>query len=116
MIYAAGEGHTAIVRLLLGKGVDPNQAYDNGLTALMWAAGYGRDETVRALLEAGARADVRDNRGKTAADIARERQLPGNGQTARGGEPQLAAVACGGSRRAPARYGAAGRRRRRGHA
>ena len=38
----------------------------------MWAAGYGKNGAVKALLEAGARADMRDNRGKTALDIARE--------------------------------------------
>ena len=72
MVYAAGEGHTDIVKLLLDAGVDPNEVYANDLTALMWAAGYGKTETVRALLKAGARADMRDNRGKTALDIARE--------------------------------------------
>jgi len=40
----------------------------------MWAAGYGRIETVTALLAAGARADLKDDRGKTAADIAREQK------------------------------------------
>jgi len=72
MVYAAGEGHTAIVRQLLARGVDANRAYDSDLTALMWAAGYGKTETVRALLDAGADPSKRDNRGKTAADIARE--------------------------------------------
>jgi ankyrin repeat protein len=38
----------------------------------MWAAGYGRNDVVKALLESGARTDLRDNRGKSAADIARE--------------------------------------------
>ncbi len=57
MTYAAGEGHTEIVQMLLAKGVDPNAVYDNDLTALMWAAGYGRTATVKALLDAGARAD-----------------------------------------------------------
>ena len=38
----------------------------------MWAAGFGKTGTVKALLDAGARADLRDNRGKTAADMARE--------------------------------------------
>jgi ankyrin repeat protein len=42
----------------------------------MWAAGYGRTETVRALLSAGARAELRDDRGKTALDIAREGNFP----------------------------------------
>jgi hypothetical protein len=38
----------------------------------MWAAGYGHSDTVRALLDAGARADFKDDRGKSALDIARE--------------------------------------------
>jgi ankyrin repeat protein len=60
------------VRALLAHGVDPNAVYRNDLTALMWAAGYGHEEVIRTLLAAGARADMRDNRGKTAADIARD--------------------------------------------
>jgi ankyrin repeat protein len=46
--------------------------YRNDLTALMWAAGYGHAETVRALITAGARIDLVDNRGKSALDMARE--------------------------------------------
>jgi ankyrin repeat protein len=42
----------------------------------MWAAGYGHSDTVRALLVAGARADVKDDRGKTALDIARDGNFP----------------------------------------
>jgi hypothetical protein len=38
----------------------------------MWAAGYGRTAAAKALLEAGARTDMKDNRGKTAADMARD--------------------------------------------
>ncbi len=71
MTYAAGTGHTEIVMLLMAKGVDPNALYNNDLTALMWAAGYGKTATVKALLAAGANPRLRDNRGKTAADIAR---------------------------------------------
>ncbi len=72
MTYAAGQGHGAIVAALLAHGVDANATYANQLTALMWAAGYGRDEVVKVLLAAGARTEPRDDRGKTAADIARE--------------------------------------------
>ena len=38
----------------------------------MWAAGYGKTDTARALLTAGADPARKDNRGKTAADIARD--------------------------------------------
>ena len=38
----------------------------------MWAAGYGRVETLRLLLDKGANARLRDNRGKTAFEIASE--------------------------------------------
>jgi ankyrin repeat protein len=38
----------------------------------MWAAGYGHADTARALIEAGARVDAVDNRGKSALDMARE--------------------------------------------
>jgi ankyrin repeat protein len=72
MIYGAGAGSTEIVVMLLGKGVDPNAIYQNDLTALMWAAGFGKTETVKALLAAGANPKLRDNRGKTAADMARD--------------------------------------------
>jgi uncharacterized protein len=61
------------VKQLLAKGVDANAVYRNDLTALMWAAGYGNNDAVKVLLDAGARVDLKDNRGKTAADIARER-------------------------------------------
>ena len=44
-----------IVLLLLRSGVDANALYAHDLTALMWAAGYGKTDTVEALLAAGAR-------------------------------------------------------------
>jgi hypothetical protein len=36
----------------------------------MWAAGYGKADTVRLLLEKGADPNLKDNRGKTARQIA----------------------------------------------
>ena len=75
MIYAAGEGRTGVVTLLLANGIDPNAVYHNDLTALMWAAGFGKTDTVRALLAAGANPKLKDSRGKTAADIAREEKF-----------------------------------------
>ena len=72
MTYAAGQGQTDIVVLLLQAGVDVNAVYAHDLTALMWAAGYGKTDTVKALLAAGAKPTLKDDRGKTALDIARE--------------------------------------------
>ncbi|MGI4848815.1 MAG: ankyrin repeat domain-containing protein, partial [Janthinobacterium lividum] len=45
---------------------------DNQETLLMWAAGYGSSATVVLLLQHGAQPALRDNRGKTAQDMARE--------------------------------------------
>jgi len=72
MIYAAGAGSTEIVELLLARGVNPNAVYNNDLTALMWAAGFGKTATVKVLLAAGAKPQMKDNRGKAAADMARD--------------------------------------------
>jgi ankyrin repeat protein len=38
----------------------------------MWAAGGGKAETVKVLLAAGARTGIKDDRGLTALDMARE--------------------------------------------
>ena len=46
----------------------------------MWAAGYGRTQTVTALLAAGADTMLKDNRGKTAEVIAAEN---GQGEVAK---------------------------------
>jgi len=78
IVYAAGHGYAPVVALLLKAGVDPNRRYAHGLTALMWAAGYDAsagvddvDATIRTLIEHGASPGLKDDRGKTAADIAR---------------------------------------------
>jgi hypothetical protein len=44
--------------------VDVNRQYRNDLTALMWAAGYGKADTVRLLLENGADPNLKDNAAK----------------------------------------------------
>jgi len=49
-----------------------NRQYHNDLPALMWEAGYGRMETLRLLLDKGADPQLRDNRGKTALQMASE--------------------------------------------
>jgi ankyrin repeat protein len=78
IVYAAGHGYAPVIALLLQSGVDVNRRYAHGLTALMWAAGHDEsagvddvDATIKTLIEHGAALDLRDDRGKTAADIAR---------------------------------------------
>jgi uncharacterized protein len=77
--YAAGRAYAAVAEVLIAAGVDVNRRYAHGLTALMWAAGHdasaGVDDvaaTLKALIDHGAALDLKDDRGKTAADIARE--------------------------------------------
>ena len=79
VVYAAGRGYAPVVDLLIASGVDVNRRYDHGLTALMWAAGHdasaGADDveaTIKTLIAHGAALDAKDDRGKTAADIARD--------------------------------------------
>ena len=72
VICAAGQGHARVLALLLDSGVPVDAAYENRLTALMWAAGQGQGDAVDLLLARGAAIDLRDDRGKTAADIAQE--------------------------------------------
>lgn len=76
MVYAAGTGQTAIVSMLLAKGIAPNTAYQNGLTALMWAGANGHLATAQTLLDHGADPDLVDNRGKTVLQMADENGHP----------------------------------------
>lgn len=66
-------GHAEIVRLLTQgtsvPGLDVQGAY-NGLSALHDAVWQGHLEVVRALLDAGARLDLRDHTGATPHDLA----------------------------------------------
>ena len=78
MVYAAGRAYAPIVGRLIEAGVDVNRRYGHGLTALMWAAGHDAgagvedvDAALKLLIERGAQRALTDDRGKTAADIAR---------------------------------------------
>jgi ankyrin repeat protein len=60
---AVSGNYADIVRLLLGKGANPNRRDANGSSPLMWATG---PDVVRALLDAGAAIEARDPKGQTA--------------------------------------------------
>jgi len=59
----SGEG----IKLLLDNGADVNDRSENGITALMMAAAYGRKDMVELLLAKGADSALKDKEGKTAA-------------------------------------------------
>ena len=59
LIYAAGNGHEGVVKILLGRrDVNPNKPGDPGDTPLHWAARNGHEGVVKMLLE---RDDVNHN-------------------------------------------------------
>lgn len=61
------------VRLLLARGADPDiQENENGQTALMMAVRNRNPELVKLLVSAGANAELVNNAGKSAKDLALE--------------------------------------------
>jgi ankyrin repeat protein len=66
LAYAALQGNTEIVRLLLSKGADANRADKYGQTPLMLAAWKGDLESVNLLLNRHADLTAIDNSGRTA--------------------------------------------------
>jgi ankyrin repeat protein len=72
LVYAAGMGHSTVVERLLQAGAPIDQVPVDALTPLMWAAGQGHAETVKLLLTKGANKLLKDERGLTAMDMAKE--------------------------------------------
>jgi ankyrin repeat protein len=59
------------VKICLDKGVDINAATEKTLnTALHAAAGQGTDDIVQFLADPGAKLELKDNKGRTARDVA----------------------------------------------
>jgi ankyrin repeat protein len=79
IVYAAARAKLDIVKRLLGRNIDVNARYQHQLTLLMWASGADEKvseadatKVVQYLVDAGARIDDRDARGRTALMIAAE--------------------------------------------
>ena len=56
---AAGNGHRAVVKLLLEKGAESKDRY--GRTLLLWTAARGHEGVVKLLLEEGVELESKDN-------------------------------------------------------
>jgi ankyrin repeat protein len=63
LMWAAAEGHTAVVQALVAAGAGPGARSSAGYTALMFAARQGHLDTVRALVDAGADPNVASKDG-----------------------------------------------------
>jgi uncharacterized protein len=57
-MYAAREGHMAIVQFLIEKGSSLNMQNLAGDTAMIWAACNGHKDIVKLLLDKGAEASI----------------------------------------------------------
>ncbi|HHK74259.1 MAG TPA: ankyrin repeat domain-containing protein, partial [Rhizobiales bacterium] len=66
----AAKKHVALAHAFLEKGANINAVDKDGGTALHWAVGGNKPDTVRLLLERGAKPDPVDSRGQTPLDIA----------------------------------------------
>ena len=78
LMCAVFNGHKDVVRLLLGKGAQPNvregttQGY-TGCTPLHYAATFGHKEIAQMLLDAGANINRTDKDGRTPLKCATEK-------------------------------------------
>lgn len=71
LMHAAYKGKLDMCRLLLRHGADVNcHQHEHGYTALMFAALSGNKDITWAMLEAGAKTDVVNSVGRTAAQMA----------------------------------------------
>ena len=71
LMFAAQGGHAAAIAALLAAGAEVEaKRNDDGRTALMRAAEGGHAAAIEALVAEGAEVQARDDKGKTALEIA----------------------------------------------
>jgi ankyrin repeat protein len=63
IIWAANNGHTKCVDVLIANGADVNATTDWGRTALMWAVERGHEACARTLIDHGAKLNTKDRDG-----------------------------------------------------
>ena len=61
-----------MVKMLLRRGTDPNEACHKGETPLHWASKMGHTQVVKMLLDGGARPEKRNKRGENPLDQAKQ--------------------------------------------
>jgi uncharacterized protein len=78
LMLAAGNSTRAVVEATLAltaNKANVNATSTDGSTALMWAAVAGKEDNVKALLAAGAIASIKDLKGQTATDFAKQQRF-----------------------------------------
>jgi ankyrin repeat protein len=78
LVHPSEDGSVEIIKMLLDRGMDINQANEQGLTALHGAVQRGQgtgngsgEKIIRLLAERGAKLDAKDKKGRTPLDMAR---------------------------------------------
>jgi ankyrin repeat protein len=70
----AFKGENTVAERLLADRCDVNATNNAGQTALMMAALFGRNETVKLLISHGVNAALRDDTGNTALSLAEQQR------------------------------------------